>query len=350
MKITTRWQDFFLLFLLAGWGLILAAASTALAVQAGGHITEEEDGFYYTIQKGDTLWDLSQRFNNSPWLWPDLWSENTQITNPHWLYPGERIRLERKKSSPADTPTIVDPEIPPPDIHFRYSSIDQVGFIRKPAVTPLGSILKSREDKELISRGDLVYIRPTVPESADAFLPGTLLMVYRQLAPTDAPDALDTIGTQHFILGTVEIIKSEARFSLAKVLQSFHAINAGDLIMAHEPGNPEIMVVESTPGIDGRIITSENHTRIMGDYVTAFIDKGEQDGIEPGQIYSIYYQDSAPEYYRDGTTIYPKKRETPLDIVEIGSVLVLRTEQTTANVVIINCDREIKPGQPVRTP
>ena len=42
-----------------------------------------ETGFYYTVQKGDTLWDLSQKFSDTPWQWPEMWKENDQIANPH---------------------------------------------------------------------------------------------------------------------------------------------------------------------------------------------------------------------------------------------------------------------------
>jgi nucleoid-associated protein YgaU len=47
----------------------------------------------YVIQRGDTLWDLSGKFLESPWYWPKLWSYNPQIENPHWIYPGNPLRL-----------------------------------------------------------------------------------------------------------------------------------------------------------------------------------------------------------------------------------------------------------------
>ena len=61
------------------------------------HIIETETGIYYIVQPGDTLWDLSQQFSDSAWLWPDMWNENQQITNPHLIYPGDRIKLYRRK-------------------------------------------------------------------------------------------------------------------------------------------------------------------------------------------------------------------------------------------------------------
>src|SRR5690348_2829889 len=47
----------------------------------------------YTIIKGDTLWDLSQKFLNNPWYWPKIWSLNPGIENPHWIYPGNKLRI-----------------------------------------------------------------------------------------------------------------------------------------------------------------------------------------------------------------------------------------------------------------
>ncbi len=47
----------------------------------------------YIIQEGDTLWDISDKFLDSPWYWPKIWEMNQYITNPHWIYPGNELKF-----------------------------------------------------------------------------------------------------------------------------------------------------------------------------------------------------------------------------------------------------------------
>ncbi|MBC2743625.1 MAG: LysM peptidoglycan-binding domain-containing protein [Desulfosarcina sp.] len=274
-------------------------------------VVESETGFYYTIQKGDTLWDLSKHFNDSPWLWPELWEENDQISNPHWIFPGERIRLYQKSGSQTITktepiqPIVVTPVKPVEGKKaaapfFVYSSIDRVGFIRKPPVPPSGNIFEVQGRKVLISEGDIVYIRPAGDTAQGVLIPGSRHTVFKYMEPTDERDSIETIGTQHYILGIVEVTKKEQDMVMAKVLKSFRPIRVDDMLMPF----------------------SQRHV---------------------GQQYSIY---NKQKVVLEKNEISSKS----LPPVDFGTLLVLHTEQTTSTVIITSTAKVIFPEERFRTP
>jgi hypothetical protein len=307
---------------------------------------EHETGFYYTVQKGDTLWDLSTQFADNPWLWPNLWSENSQISNPHWIYPGERIRLFHVKG--VDTfiqKSIVENKSSELEsgkkmLYYYYSPINKIGFIRKQAITPLGTIFKAKDDKDLISTGDLVYVLPGSNSSLQA---GSKYTVYRTFKPIVDKKTKTLIGTQHYLTGVVVITKKESSFVVAKVIKSFRSIAVNDLLMPYKKRSPKIALTQSKNSLDGKIIVSEDGEKYIGDHTVAFIDKGNRDGVEIGQSYSIYYQEKEKLYKKSRKNI----RLTP---IIHGSLLVLHTEPTTSTVLITRSDRSIYSGDKICSP
>jgi len=297
-----------------------------------------EKSVYYTIRKGDTLWDLSHRFFNTPWQWPYMWSENSQIANPHRIYPGDRIHLFQRKDieKPVYKNMNIEKEgvIEKEPLYYFYSSIDKIGFIRKEPVNPLGTIFKVKDDKEMISKGDLVYIRPNEDVS---FIKGSKFTVYKTLKSLRDGETNSYIGIQYYLTGIVEIIKKEPQFVVARVAKSFRTIEVNDMLMPYVKRLPKIILTESKKELKGNIIVSEERASIIGDNTVAFINKGSKNGVKSGQSYTIFYQD--------------KKRLDPaikadilLPPVDFGTLLVLHAEETTATVLITSSEKSIYPG------
>ena len=304
---------------------------------------ETENGYYYTVQKGDTLWDLSRRFSTTPWVWPELWEENSEtIANPHLIYPGQKIRLTRIAG--GHRPGVAAGDAGEPafaGIHFYFSLVDQYGFIRKVPVAPEGSIFKLQgSERQMISEGDMVYVRPI---SNNALSQGQRLTIYRTFKPLVDQKTNELIGTQHLLCGVLEIVQREPQYAVAKVLDSYRPIEVGDLLMPYQKRSPRIQIQDSQTGINGKLILSEEHLNIFAESHIAFINQGQRHGIKPGQIYSIYRKDE----HNFGTSSSPQRIAIPYDY---GELLVLHTEADTATVLITDSKRESQEGSQVRTP
>jgi hypothetical protein len=333
----------------AGW---LNPAS-AYPQDAAEEVLRPESGLYYTVEKGDTLWDISQHFYDSPWVWPDLWQKNDYIANPHWIYPGSRIRIFSREGMETVSKTRLTPEAPPKvkpqeTPHYLYADIDSIGFVRKDPVTPWGTIFKVKEDKALISEGDWVYVRPA---EGVTFVPGDRFTVYRtsvkkseSLEPVRDPHTRAFIGFQHFIVGVVEMTDVAPTFSMGKVVRSFRHIEIHDLLMPYEARSPKITLTDSEMGLKGKIIVAEEREEVIGDLDVVFIDRGRKDRVKVGQAYSVYYQDKESFDWRGKDSIL-------LAPVDFGKILILHTEETTATALVTAAhNKAIYPGAAIRTP
>jgi hypothetical protein len=342
--------------------MILTTSVSATSEETETSI-EHEAGFYYTIQKGDTLWDLSDNFFDTPWFWPELWHENDQIPNPHRIYPGERIRLFQQKGT--DTFTLKQPEqeqltqesavetevqtsdiqpaeAPKETLYYLYPSIDAVGFIRKEPVKPLGFIFKVKDDKKLINEGDTVYINYADKEGSPV-MQGSRYTVYRKLDPTSDRKQNKILGGQFYVLGIVEVVKMEEDFFMAKVVKSFRYIELNDFILPYMVRSPKIPITDSVPDLVGKILLSEDHLQLIGDFTVAFIDKGKDDNVAPGQIYNIFYQEKKNLKSKENKSIV-------LPPVDYGKLIVLHSEKNVSTVLVTQTDKAAFPGSLIRTP
>jgi hypothetical protein len=340
---------FFRLIRLAVLFLFFVTLPVCLLAQ-NAYLIETETGFYYTVQQGDTLWDLSQHFNNSPWLWPDLWSQNQQIPNPHFIYPGQKIRIFLRKDwesfaqkVPSDNmfKEIADDKFMlHQPVFYHYSPIESIGFIRKDPTAPDASILKVKDDKEMISVGDIVFIKHM---EINSFEPGEQYVSYQVISPIIHPESGKNIGSQYLLTGVIEITRSEPEFSVAEVIKSYQTIRVGDFLMPYKARSPNIPITKSQDGLFGNIIASERLMRLFGDDTVVFIDKGELDGIKPGQLYPVFKQD---EVVVDHLT----KERIQLSHLMLGTLIILHTEPTTSTVLISQANHEIPIGAKFGTP
>ncbi|MEW6076498.1 MAG: LysM peptidoglycan-binding domain-containing protein [Thermodesulfobacteriota bacterium] len=355
---------FFLTFLAVAEENQPTAGQNEPIVEEGLQQDEYNPGFYYTVKKGDTLWDLSRKFYDSEWQWPAMWGQNKDITNPHRIYPGQRIRLYQRTDAirqpavqeapmaaaeqPAAEPQAAPAESPALTVYYMFPGISYLGFVLKldrpesltdnPVKDPLaiGRIMKAEgEAKEMISQDDTVYIDPVSPPGADnAFIIGNLYCIYAPLTLVKDPRTGDYAGHQYQIIGAAEVTAVTEQYVKAKIIKSFDTIFAGCFVMPMEKRDKEIAIIPAPEGLTGELLLDEDHTEMSSEYSIVFLNKGEKDGVKPGQRFAIYHQDRGEI---DG-------KEVMLDQFVFGEAIVLLTKETTATAIITKSIKPISSG------
>ena len=217
---------------------------------------KKDGGEVYTIQKGDTLWDISTKFLKDPFLWPKLWQRNPYITNPHWIYPGKPITLvpleepkkvaeEPRKEPPAPPPPrviVVEKLVPaPPEVKPEVKPAEEkpvgwpdtrsAGFVTDVEYRGIGVILDSKEGKRMMAEGDITYLGFKTDEKV---LVGDKYTIIR-----GAPELIrhpltgEKVGRKFIIMGNLLVIDAFGSFYTAKVVESFYPIEKGDMLVPY---------------------------------------------------------------------------------------------------------------------
>ncbi len=267
----------------------------------------------YVVVKGDTLWDISGRFLKDPWRWPQIWNLNrAEIKNPHWIYPGDLIMLDRSgkeprlslvrggtngmrtvKLSPGVRTTDIDggaiQSIPISVIH---------PFLSQPRVVPQGAfddapfILGSNTERVVLAAGD------------DAFATGgkdgvTHWNVLRPGKALKDPETGEVLGYEVEYLGDARTLVAGAPQKI-RITQSAQEILPRDKLVEADDSTTFEYIPHAPEGkINGRIISAYGGLTDSGRYQTVVINRGSRDGLEPGHVLAVFREGLAVTLTRD---------------------------------------------------
>jgi hypothetical protein len=183
----------------------------------------------HTVQRGDTLWGISGRYYGNPWDWPRLWSYNPEITNPHWIYPLDQVRLLGQGGAMIAEPQQVTSRR---GVAAGTLFLRELGYLDREALEESGEIIGSPTDHMLLSPYDSLYIRFDGDRS-ERERPQGEFTIYRVYEASEREPRES--GTLVRILGTVRIDRlsllgrgtsgpsSSPGFSRARVLRTLRA-------------------------------------------------------------------------------------------------------------------------------
>ncbi len=238
----------------------------------------------HVVRSGDTLWDICWYYFNDPWQWPKIWSYNPQITNPHWIYPGDLVRLLPKGvfSTPQDTKTpdtaATKPDNLPPPASKLEVGLRQLAFVEKNDLDKSITIDGSVDEKVLMGDGDSVYLSypPNKPPAV-----GKRYSIYKPGNPVRANGK--DVGAYVRIYGTVEVVSvkqdKRARGVIIEANQEIErGLKVGPLVKTYRTVPPQAPEVD----VQGNVIAMITADQLIGQGELIMIDLGKSSGIKVG--------------------------------------------------------------------
>jgi nucleoid-associated protein YgaU len=344
----------------------------------------------YVIVKGDTLWDLSQKFLNNPWYWPKIWSLNAYIENPHWIYPGNKLKIipggpqapaqvepeptndERPQSEIANQVDTSPPEAadlavvrkgsrefdqagnsvsvsgklgfkPPPVLTVRDS-----GLVTPDEMRHAGSLAASFEEKDMLSTYDTAYVR--FPRGVEVNI-GDKIILFRPEGDIVQPFTGRMLGTQTRSMGEAKVISLDGQLATVLITRTFEEIERGDLARPWTDQNLRVAPKANTREMQGVIVTAVRRgITTYGEANEVFVDRGERDGVEVGNTFTVIRKGDGlrdvavygTAYNMGATGARAAGVNVPYE--DVGLLLVVDVKDRLSTAVVVRSVKELQAG------
>ena len=338
----------------------------------------------YTIKSGDTLWAISRLYLKSPWRWPELWGMNIdEIRNPHRIYPGQVLILERNEGFARLRLEGGDQGEPPavkvaPRTRYemlgdlalptlRSTAID--AFLAEPIIVndaglkSAPRIVAAQDSRVLITSGDRVYARgPEGSPLLDDQPKEQYFRVFRNATPLKDPGSGEILGYEAQYVGKAVMARGEGstdtedgkgKTSQAVVPATIDIIlgkeemRVGDRLLPEPPRQLQTYTPRApTEKVQGRIVSVYGNAVInAGQNQVVAINKGSADGMEPGIVLSIL---------KDGARVIDKsdggRTLMKLPDERNGLLMVFRTFERVSYALILEITDGVRVGDRLINP
>lgn len=344
----------------------IARPSADINTQSGPTITPMEsapiaDGApdRYVVQRGDTLWDISQTFLRDPWFWPEIWQVNPQIDNPHLIYPGDvlsliyvdgqpRILLERgagrnARLSPGARIIPLEEAITTIPYEAISAFLTRAAVLEKEEVDSLPYVLKSRGDHLISSAGVDLYAR------GDIAGVGSRYSLVHIDGPLFDPEDNAIVGYDALYVGDGTVRRSGDPTTLF-VNTSQREILTGDRLITQDVVIPlNFFPKPPDQAVEGQIISVIDGVSRIGQYQVVVVNRGESHGLAPGDVLTVLQQ-GQEVYDRIGNNGVFGAEKVKLPDEEAGTLMVFKTYERISYGLIMRAQNEIRVLDVVRNP
>lgn len=303
-------------------------------------------GRIHTVVRGDTLWDISEAYLGTPWVWPTIWKENPRVANPNRIYPGNRLWIapgEMRQLSDAEAASLGQPPASSGDVSSQPTGIlvvpgiDQIDFIDAQHLETAGALLGSPEREKMLSANRRAYVGlgEGQVEVGDRF------SIVREAEKVRDPETNKLLGYHVDKLGWLEITKVDLESSEALIRESWGDILRGDRLVPLVEPSPEIGVRPSTSAVEGQLAMLPDNRTVTAHYDTVYLNRGTDHGLEVGNPIEVYEPGAI---VRDEETKIDHRM--PDDV--IANLIVITVQPETSVALVTHVNKQLHRGDMFR--
>ncbi|MET1256451.1 LysM peptidoglycan-binding domain-containing protein [Aliikangiella maris] len=358
-------------------GILSALFSLSALITSAAELRQNHPEFH-VVQPGDTLWDISEKFLQSPWLWPEIWHVNDQVDNPHLIFPGDIISLVYIDGKPRITKTN---RLPNGTIKLNprareLSADSAITTIPLDAIAPFLSsaqvvtedqlelspyVVGSDSGRLLAAKENRVYVRGILDESAQKYT------FFRKGNAYIDPETKEVLGIEAIHVAEGQKIEPGDP-TVMRVKDSSIELRPGDRAW---PTNDEqlrpLYFPHSPKSFEGgQIISVYGGVSQIGQFNVVVINRGDREGMEVGHVLSIYQRGKtivdniATQRRRDDNTVstFEKVKDTVTNHKEhvtlpdelAGRLMIFRTFEKVSLALVLKAEKTIHVYDKVKMP
>lgn len=334
-------------------GCLIAAVCTPVPASA-------EEPIIYTVKKGDTLWGISKRFIKDPYYWPNLWSNNPAIGNPHLIYPGQQLRIHdgrielvavegqtEEEALAAETATeSAETAAAAEEVKLVDTYGGARSFISTGEAAALGTLIDMTENRVLLYEGDTIYLEM---DDLAAVTPGQRLQLLELGPEIIHPVTELPIGYQVSHMGMAEVTDKTSSVAVAIIKDSTREIQRGARVRPYAELPAFIPRKPTTVNLQGYIVAADEGKIALSQLDVIHIDQGAANGLEVGNELELFRQRT---FTRSARPIKQLDDDNFVELpeVKLGKAIIIACQEQTAAALILEVSNlPVYRGDQVRT-
>ena len=298
---------------------------------------DREEPVIYIIKRGDTLWGLSERFIKDPRYWPNMWSRNDEITNPHVIYPGQRVKVfsDHLEFEPREPFKVAVPNSAAAKSADIYQDVAEErtftirgseGYLLEKDRKPAGYVIGAHNDRIIAGMDDIIYTDIGVNRGARG---GEKFSIFRDEGPVSHPVTSEILGRKIIPLGSLQLTDVEQKASRAIITGNYKEISSGSYLMPYRNGRPrEVSLKMSSRNLKGYIVESYSGTQGIAAGDIVYTDLGSAQGAVPGNMLYI-----VRDVTLDKSLTMGRVERLPQEL--LGALVILETGKRTSTALVI---------------